>query len=239
MHKHFSRAVTYILLSVSLCSCASFRDGLRSLNQTEQMLTGAESITTDFKGPNGENWNEFYKFSGDPDKQTYLGYIVDDSAKKCELFKGGISASTRASDTLLDFGTTVFAALGTAFSPLSTVHALTAAAAITSGTKSAIDADIYQKETAALIVQQINNTYYSDLKDYLKALPGKTDVNVGYEVASIRTFHTECSLDAAVASLQKNASPSPPTPPSKPVGGTTPANVQGATTPAAHGRPRA
>jgi len=45
-----------------------------------------------------------------------------------------------------------FSALGTAFTPISTVHALTAGASITSGWKTAVDSDIYAKLTIQNLV---------------------------------------------------------------------------------------
>ena len=67
--------------------------------------------------------------------------------------------SSRASNVTFDVGTTILSALSTAFTPIATVHALSAAATITSGTKTAVDADIYQTATAPLMVEAIQQTY--------------------------------------------------------------------------------
>jgi hypothetical protein len=101
--------------------------------------------------------------------------------------------------------TVILSALATAISPLSTVHDLTAAATISTGTKTAIDADIYAKATAALILQ-INNTYYVHIDDYRKELIDRDTAAVipSLEVTSIDAIHRQCSLDYAIASLSQS-----------------------------------
>jgi hypothetical protein len=76
---------------------------------------------------------------------------------------------------------------------------LTAGATITSGSKTALNADIYQKETAPIIVKAIEDTYYKDYTDYVYKLSGETEVVTSLEVAKIRAIHRECALDAALS----------------------------------------
>src|SRR5665213_2432202 len=146
--------------------------------------------------------------------KTYVGLIVNDSELKCSKFLNGLVLAENTSNVGLDMSTTVLSALATAFTPLATIHALTAGATITSGWKTAIDSDIYAKATIANYAQAIQTTYYTDLATYTTALTNMdpTKVVASLESAKLRSIHKECSLAAAQSSVSaalQSPSPSP------------------------------
>jgi hypothetical protein len=133
------------------------------------------------------------------DVRQNLGQVVWDSMKKCNDFMAQLVVAENTSNTALDMSTTVFSALATAFSPLSTVHALTAGATITSGWKTTIDTDIYAKAGIATYAQAISVTYYKDMRAYLGTLENEqvATVTPALEIPKIQSIHQECSLAAA------------------------------------------
>lgn len=148
----------------------------------------------------------------DPKNNTknYIGVIVNDSELKCGKFMNGLVLAENGVNTGLDIGTTIFSALATAFSPLATVHALTAGATISSGSKTALDADIYAKATIGNYDQAIQSTYYKSIADYLNTLTNSTqEITLSIEVDKIRTIHKECSLASAQASISSTLQSSP------------------------------
>ena len=138
-------------------------------------------------------------------KKEYLGLVLINSGTKCQAFADRLSTAQRGVDTSFDILSGILSALATALTPLSTVHALTAAATISTGTKSAIAADIYAKATASLILQQINRTYYANIDNYRKDLVKRDADSIvpALEVSRIQAIHRECSLDAAIANLSE------------------------------------
>ncbi|MFM0489691.1 hypothetical protein [Paraburkholderia graminis] len=133
------------------------------------------------------------------DMRQNLGQVVWDSMKKCNDFMAQMVVAENTSNTALDMSTTVLSALATAFSPLSTVHALTAGATITSGWKTTIDTDIYAKAGIATYAQAISVTYYKDMKAYIATLENEqvAVVTAALEIPKIQSIHQECSLAAA------------------------------------------
>lgn len=142
--------------------------------------------------------------------KTYVGLIVNNSESKCSKFVNGLVLASNTTNTGLDMMTTVFSALGTAFTPVATIHALTASATISSGWKTAINSDIYAKATIANYAQAIQATYYTDLGSYMTALTTMPDAQViaSLEVAKIRSIHKECSLASAQATISATLTPS-------------------------------
>jgi hypothetical protein len=144
--------------------------------------------------------------------KTYLGGVVNESEYFCGKFLNGLVLAENTTNVGLDIMTTVFTALGTAFTPLATVHALTAAGSISSGTKTAISSDIYARATIANYAQAIQASYYSDMKIYVDALTAANDDSLvpSIEVSKIRTIHKECSLASAQATISSTLQ-TPPT----------------------------
>jgi hypothetical protein len=132
-------------------------------------------------GPIWESWEDANSYSVsakeiDPDligqgqsltfkdgTKAYVGTVLYDSQKKCEKFVNGLVLSETTVNSGLDMTTTVLSALATAFTPLSTVHALTAGATVASGWRTAINSNIYAKLTIANYAQAIEASYYTDL----------------------------------------------------------------------------
>lgn len=137
------------------------------------------------------------------DKREYLGFVANESEKLCGEFVGKLIVAANGTNTGLDMGTTVFSALGTALTPLTAVHAMTAGSTITSGWKTAIDSDIYAKLTVQNLVQAIQTTYYKDMENYLTDLAGKDSATivVTSELGHIQVIHSECTLASAEGTI--------------------------------------
>jgi hypothetical protein len=144
------------------------------------------------------------------DPKGYVGLVLDDSERKCARFVDGLVLAENSTNTGLDVMTTVFSALATAFTPVNTIHALTAAASISGGTKTAIDSDIYAKASIAIYAQAIQGTYYTDIKKYSDALTSMVpaDIEPSIEVGKIQTIHEECNLASAQAAISATLQPS-------------------------------
>ncbi len=156
-------------------------------------------------------------------RKQYLLAEISVSYGLCEDYKRRLLLASRANNAAFDIATTALSALATAFTPLATVHALSAAAAITSGTKTAIDADIYENATAPIMVQAIQSTYDDPMdKLHTKVLTAKDDKALGTlaDDASVQAIHQKCSLTEALVELQTlqaaaakaktDSAPSPP-----------------------------
>jgi hypothetical protein len=143
--------------------------------------------------------------------KVYLGTVVNESEYFCGKFLNGLVLAENSSNVGLDVLTTVFSALGTAFTPIATIHALTAAVSISSGTKTAIDSDIYARATIGNYAQAIQSSYYADMKTYVDELTtaNEDDLIPSIEVSKIRTIHKECSLASAQATISATLQSSP------------------------------
>jgi hypothetical protein len=187
------------------------------------------------------------------DKALAVGLIVKDSATKCGIFVQKLVATETGTDTTLDLLGAVFSALGTAFTPLSTVHAFSAAGSVVSGSKAAIDSDVYAKASVANFIQAIQSTYYADLGTYWSKFSAEdpASINLPWEVTKILSLHAECSLASAQAAISSTlqggqtpasttkpgagAPPSAPPPPlPRPPGASPPAALAGAAPPPKH-----
>ena len=200
-------SVTVGVITLSGCvTTATNIAGTHKLIAAEPIQTEFTVPTTPFPGVSTEFWSPTVAAATGREKE-YLGYILLDSGKKCEEFADRLSVAQRGVDTSFDILTVILSALATAFTPLSTVHGLTAAATISTGTKAAIDADVYAKATASLILQEINSTYYAEIDKYRTALADRRDgvsIVPTLEVSKIGAIHRQCSLDAAVANLSQS-----------------------------------
>jgi hypothetical protein len=146
--------------------------------------------------------------------KNYLGLVVKDSESKCSEFINHLVLAETTNNAGLDIVSTVFSALGTVFTPINTVHILTAGATIASGSKTAIDSDIFAKATVSNYAQAIQATYYTDIGNYMSALSNSSSDSLvpSIEVAKIVAIHKECSLASAQSTisqtLQTAANPS-------------------------------
>jgi len=175
---------------------------ISALNQTNATLVGAAAI--DVPNGNASLDPSLYKTNGN----EYAGILLSTSATNCLQFMNRLSVAERGIDTGFDISSTVLSSLATAFTPLATVHALSAASAISTGTKTAIDSDIYVKETAPLIIQELNVTYWTDYyteQKRIQDLGATTQVDPYIELSFVQGLNRECSLDYAIANLSKTS----------------------------------
>ena len=190
VRKHLPRILSICTL-IGLTACGSA--GKILTNQT-QGVTGAP--------PLAPTSDELTAASvSDAAKKQFLLNQVTVSLNSCEDYKRLLLLSSRSSNLVFDVLTTVFGALGTAFTHIDVVHVFTAATTISSGTKTAIDADIYQNATSPLMVQAIQQTYSADMKTLLQKIE-QLPAGQPVEFADLVQVHNECSLTEAMVDLQ-------------------------------------
>jgi hypothetical protein len=137
------------------------------------------------------------------EKKEAVAKVMVASSKKCLVFTRRLAGANVHSNTSLDILSTIFSATATAVTPLATVHGLTAAGTIASGSKTAIDTDIFAKATIGNMSQAINATYFRDIGAYGEALQTMNPDNIiiSVEMAKLLSIHKECALDSAEASI--------------------------------------
>ena len=136
-------------------------------------------------------------------KREFLGIVVNDSVQKCADFLGRLTLEQQTINATGDISATVFSALATVFTPLSTVHALTGASTIASGTKASLMNALYAKASIANFSSALQQTYAKDIGKYIEGLDDldESKIIVSNEVARIRAIHAECSLAQAEATV--------------------------------------
>src|SRR5579859_184513 len=107
----------------------------------------------------------------DISRKDYLGALAYESQLKCDAFLKRLVSSLQTLNATGDVATTIFSALGTVFTPISTVHGLTAASAISSGTKNSLLTDLYAKASVANFQVAIQQRYSTEINQYVAALP--------------------------------------------------------------------
>jgi hypothetical protein len=190
-----SRVVVSVALCVGLGACTGVKNRIQSASAGG---IGAEPISID---DINAAQNSLPSGMARTDVQ-YAALAAWDSEQKCTAFKRRLSAGERGFDTAGDVAAGILSALGAVFTPAATVRALSAGATIVTGVKATVDADVFAKFTAPLIIQAINKTYDVDIDTQLKKLnaPGAT-VTVAVWLAQIAAIHDECSLDRATTYL--------------------------------------
>jgi hypothetical protein len=177
--------IAILVLSGALCSGCSQLASLTD-NATKG-ITGAEPLISPAQGVS--------------QKQVLLA-AISDSYTKCEAYKRRLLLGSRSTNLTFDILTTIFGALGTAFTPVSTVHIFTAATTISSGSKTAIDADIYQNATAPLMVQAIASTYDGPMDTLHDNIAKASDSASEYDFGNVVRIHDKCSLTEALVQVQ-------------------------------------
>jgi len=190
-----------VTLVAALCGCASF---LHLNRKSYQDVVAAAPISDDVINTANEVTDNT-KF-----KQA-IGMVVIASERSCDAFTKNLTIANIGSNTFLDVTTTVFSAAATAVTPINTVHGLTAVSTVASGSKSAINADVFAKTTIANLAQAVNSTYYRDMKAYEDQLGSATPTGLvmSIEVAKILSIHKECALDTAEASISSTLGSQP------------------------------
>jgi hypothetical protein len=160
--------------------------------------------------------------SDKPGQREYLGRVVLQSEQNCSNFLSALTGDQAGTNTFLDIAATTASALSTAITVQATKSALSAASSIASGSKTAIDTDVFAKAAASDFATAIQGTYGKDIVTYtdnLEALPDS--FLVSNEEAKIQSYHAECSLAAAESAIANKIAPTknpPPPPPSPPNG---------------------
>lgn len=177
--------LTLILVSFVTSGCSAFR---RTASAKELAPHWATDVTESSNNNAG-----------------FVGRIIYDSEQKCALFVAELTASESLSNTGLDMTTTALSALATAFTPLATVHALTAGASISSGWKTAIDTDVFAKASIANYAEAIQLSYYQNMHNLIQSLPSDPDerVNASVFLAEVQEIHQGCSLGSAQLTVSK------------------------------------
>ena len=158
------------------------------------------------------------------EKLEYLGSVVTQSEQNCSNFLGALTGDQAGANTFLDIAATTASALSTAITVQATKSALSAASSIASGSKTAIDTDVFAKAAASDFATAIQGTYGKDIQAYTDSLPKLSDpLIVSNELAKIQSYHAECSLAAAESAIankigQEKPSEQPPPPPPPPPG---------------------
>jgi hypothetical protein len=139
----------------------------------------------------------------------WVGAALSDSQTKCEAFINKFTGSQAAENTGFDIVALVLSGLAAVFTPANTVRALAASSTAVQGTKQAINTDLFQQMTMLLLVQQINVTYYIELANFNKTFPPKTtedksSFRASAAFAQIQSFHKDCSIPFAAASISAN-----------------------------------
>ena len=143
-----------------------------------------------------------------------LGAVVLQSEKSCANFLAGLVLFETGSNTSLDILSTITSAIGSVLSPIETVHALSASTTILTGSKTALDADIYAKASIANFAAAIQATYYADMSKYVTGLSTADPSTLSWpiEIYKITVIHRECALAPAESSISKTIeTPATPT----------------------------
>ncbi len=204
---------------LSLTACTSNFDPLNS-SVAAADLDLSPAIATDKTSNTQVVRSDFDNLTAQQVKQIQaneLGLIVRDSEQKCDAFLSRLSLGEVTTNSSLSVLTTVSAALGAVFTPLAVSHAFSAAAAITSGSRTDIDTNIYESQTIDLFAKAIKDSYYTGIGAYQQYLDNTVadstkSFNVGVEVGRIEALHAECSLASAEASINAALKATPPAP---------------------------
>lgn len=144
-------------------------------------------------------------------KLNYLGNVLGNSAMKCSDFVSQLTFDETSTNTTLDILGTVSSALSTAFVPPGTKTALSAAATIATGSKTAIDTDIFDKAAISDFSKAVQHSYSAAVQDYMSKLPAPSNQSdstlaVSLEVAKIQGIHALCGLAPAEATIDAQLS---------------------------------
>jgi hypothetical protein len=183
----------HVLVLLACTGCSSM--GERSLTITAQPL----SITSE------------QILGVQASKKTFIGAATYESATKCAAFLNHLTGAQASLNANADIASTVLTAIATATTPIRAVHALTAASTIVTGSREAINANLYSKASFATFQVALQQTYYRSLNDYLNdiASVAEQDIDVGTEITKVQTIHATCALAAAEASILATIQPPP------------------------------
>jgi hypothetical protein len=138
------------------------------------------------------------------DKKLFLGSAATDSVRKCTAFLNRLVVTQNSVNTVGDVSALTLSGLATVLKSINTVHALTASSALVTGSKSAINSNIYAEASISTFQMALQRTYYKAMTDYVDDLDKASDtaINIGVELSRIETIHSNCSLSAARSSIE-------------------------------------
>jgi hypothetical protein len=211
-----ARLAIFLMAPLGLAACGPW---IKYLNSSSRLVSAAPLEVVNPK--NKAVADQLDRVSSDSSslntKLEFLGRVVLDSESKCITFVNTLVVADNTVNTTGDILSTLLTAAGTVFTPLNTVHALTASSTVVTGTKTAVNSDIYAKASIANFQTALQGTYFKSMASYTDALPKLTDVSVGAELSKIESIHSTCTLAAAESSIATTIS-SPAQVPDKPTG---------------------
>jgi hypothetical protein len=146
-----------------------------------------------------------------PTTKDAVWLVVNDSEAKCVRFVNGLIAAETGTNTGLDLDTTLFSGLAATLKNTNVSHALSGAATITGGWKTAIDSDVFAQASVANYAQAIQSSYFKDIGSYgTKLAANAGTIDFGAEFAQIQSIHAECSLGSAQAAISATLKGAPP-----------------------------
>jgi hypothetical protein len=162
--------------------------------------------------------------------------IVSASESQCGTFIHALVRNEVGIDTGLDLLTTITSAVSNVAGPAAVARGIGAVTTISSGSKTAIDSDVFAKASIANFAHTIQSTYYKDIASYQDDLNKKDDSQISpeFELSLIRPIHEECSLAAAEASISASVTPAASTGTSGSGGGAPPTGTNAGALPGAN-----
>jgi hypothetical protein len=138
--------------------------------------------------------------------------LVQDSQTRCAIFLNSLFGSVAGDNYALGLLGTTTSALATAFKPVATAHALTAATSIFTGAKAGISTEYLNALSVSHVTQAIQSLYWADMSKYVTSLNATyasdpTKINAAAERSTILGIHNECSLAAAEGSITSSLTP--------------------------------
>jgi hypothetical protein len=198
---HLWRGSTILVLALQLNGCGLW---VHTLNGNAQRLVSADPLTV--TDPNSDDGKKLLTIDTDTKDDTpklaFLGRVVLDSETKCQRFLNGLVIAENTVNTTGDITSVVLTGLASVFTPLTTVHALTAGSTVVTGSKASINANIYAKMSIVNFQTALTQSYAQAIKDYTDALPHMKDVIVTNEVVKIQAVHDTCTLASSEAVIQ-------------------------------------
>jgi len=153
-----------------------------------------------------------------PTIRDALGALVNQSEQNCANFLAALVLFQTGTNTTLDVLSTITSAVGTVLAPIETVHALSASTSILTGSKTALDSDIYAKASIANFASAIQATYYANMTNYVTGLAAADPSTLIWpiEVYKITVIHRECALAPAESAISKTLEGASSAPPPRP-----------------------
>jgi hypothetical protein len=132
----------------------------------------------------------------------WTGAAISDSQTKCATYLGRFTGNQAGESIGFDVTALVLSGLAAVFTPVNTVRGLAAASTAVQGTKAAVNNDLFQQITVLLFAQQINATYYPDIKSYAETtLTKNPPTPAALTYAEIQRIHHECSFINAITNI--------------------------------------